>query len=56
MSAKVHADFKINDTTTAFADLWESHNQTTPMTVVTIVGNPQTPTLVYAGEDVGHAV
>jgi iron complex outermembrane receptor protein len=29
LSAKVHADFKINDTTTAYADIWESNNTTT---------------------------
>ena len=29
LNAKVHADFKINDTTTAYADLWESNNTTT---------------------------
>jgi iron complex outermembrane receptor protein len=49
LSAKVHADFKINDTTTAFADLWESHNQTTTNDGLwnNIVGSPETPTLVY---------
>jgi iron complex outermembrane receptor protein len=29
LSAKVHADFKVNDTTTAFVDFWGSSNQTT---------------------------
>ena len=49
LSAKVHADFKISDTTTAYADLWESHNQTTTNDGLwnNIVGNPQTPTLIY---------
>jgi iron complex outermembrane receptor protein len=48
LSAKVHADFKIDDTTTAFADLWESHNETTYNLGLdgNIVGSPQTPTLV----------
>jgi iron complex outermembrane receptor protein len=27
-SVKVHADFKINDTTQAYADVWESYNTT----------------------------
>ena len=50
LSAKVHADFKINDTTTAYADLWESHNQTTTNDGLwnNIVGNPETPTLIYS--------
>ncbi|MFD1561841.1 TonB-dependent receptor [Paraburkholderia silviterrae] len=48
-SAKVHADFKIDDTTTAFADLWESYNQTTTNDGLwnNIVGSPQQPTLAY---------
>ncbi|MEM5328805.1 TonB-dependent receptor [Paraburkholderia sp. JHI2823] len=48
-SAKVHADFKVDDTTTAFADLWESYTQTTTNDGLwnNIVGSPQTPTLTY---------
>ncbi|WP_233860078.1 TonB-dependent receptor domain-containing protein [Paraburkholderia sp. HD33-4] len=48
-SVKVHADFKVDDTTTAFADLWESYNQTTTNDGLwnNIVGSPQTPTLTY---------
>ena len=29
LNAKIHADFKINDSTSAYADLWESNNTTT---------------------------
>ncbi|HEY1999164.1 TonB-dependent receptor [Paraburkholderia sp.] len=47
LNAKIHADFKINDTTTAYADLLESNNTSTQSNGVNVVGNPQTPTLVY---------
>ena len=48
LSLKVHGDFKIDDTTTAFADVWVSHNQTTTNDNLwnNITGNPQTPTLL----------
>ncbi|MGF6532263.1 iron complex outermembrane receptor protein [Paraburkholderia sp. GAS206C] len=39
LNAKVHADFKINDTTTAYADLWESNNTTTTNDGPVVVGN-----------------
>jgi iron complex outermembrane receptor protein len=38
-SAKVHGDFKINDTTTAYADLWESNNTTTTNDGPVVLGN-----------------
>jgi iron complex outermembrane receptor protein len=38
-SAKVHADFKINDQTTAYADLWESNNTTTTSNGPVVIGN-----------------
>ncbi|TKC88406.1 TonB-dependent receptor [Trinickia terrae] len=48
LNAKIHADFKINDTTTAFADVLESYNTTTTNNGLwnNIIGNPQTPALV----------
>jgi iron complex outermembrane recepter protein len=46
-NAKIHADFKINDTTTAYADILESYNQTTQNDGVPVVGNPQAPTLIW---------
>jgi len=46
-NAKIHADFKINDTTTAYADLLESYNTTTQNDGVPVVGNPQAPTLIW---------
>ncbi|AGK50284.1 tonB dependent receptor family protein [Burkholderia thailandensis MSMB121] len=46
LSAKVHADFKIDDKTTAFADLWESNNTTVQNNGVLTVGSPTTPSLV----------
>jgi iron complex outermembrane recepter protein len=39
LNAKVHADFKINDTTTAYADPWESNNTTTTNDGPVVVGN-----------------
>ena len=39
LNAKVHADFKINDTTTAYADLWESNNTTTTNDGPVVVNN-----------------
>ncbi|PCE22879.1 TonB-dependent receptor [Paraburkholderia acidicola] len=38
-NVKVHGDFKINDQTTAYADLWESNNTTTTNDGPTLVGN-----------------
>jgi iron complex outermembrane receptor protein len=38
-SAKVRADFKINDQTTAYADLWESNNTTTMNNGPVLIGN-----------------
>ena len=46
-NAKIHADFKINDTTTAYADLLESYNTTTQNDGVQYVGNPQGAALLY---------
>jgi iron complex outermembrane recepter protein len=46
-NVKVHADFKIDDTTTAYADLLESNNTTIQNDGVPIVGNPQAPALVW---------
>jgi iron complex outermembrane receptor protein len=52
LSGKVHADFKIDDSTTAFADLWASSNQTSQNNGVAPIGytapliyNPATKTL-----------
>ncbi|WP_133648183.1 TonB-dependent receptor [Paraburkholderia flava] len=47
-NAKVHADFKINDTTTAFGDFLISSNTTTTNDGIwgNVVGNPQNPTLI----------
>ncbi|ACA90894.1 MULTISPECIES: TonB-dependent receptor [Burkholderia cepacia complex] len=39
LSAKVHADFKINDAMQAFADLWESNNTTVTNNFVGRLGN-----------------
>jgi iron complex outermembrane receptor protein len=39
LNAKVHADFKINDTTTAYADLWESNNTTTTNDGPVVINN-----------------
>ena len=49
LNAKLHADFKVNDTTTAFADFLLSRNQTTTNDGVwgNTVGAPQTPTLYW---------
>lgn len=49
LNAKIHADFKINDQTTAFGDFLISSNTTTTNDGVwnNVVGNPQTPTLVW---------
>ncbi|WP_144151543.1 TonB-dependent receptor [Paraburkholderia sp. BCC1885] len=38
-SFKVHGDFKINDQTTAYADLWESNNKTTTSDGPVLLGN-----------------
>ncbi|SOE71042.1 iron complex outermembrane recepter protein [Burkholderia sp. OK233] len=48
LNAKIHADFKINDTTTAFGDFLISRNTTTTNDGLwgNVVGNPQNPTLV----------
>ncbi|PMS36101.1 iron complex outermembrane receptor protein [Trinickia symbiotica] len=49
LNAKLHADFKINDTTTAFADFLESNNRTTTNDGLwnNVIGNPQNPALVW---------
>lgn len=39
LNAKVHADFKINDQTTAYADIWESNNTTTTNDGPVVIGN-----------------
>jgi iron complex outermembrane receptor protein len=41
-NAKIHADFKINDQTTAYADLWESNNTTTTSDGPVLLGNALT--------------
>ncbi|RFU48141.1 TonB-dependent receptor [Paraburkholderia sp. DHOC27] len=46
-NVKVHGDFKINDTTTAWADLLESNNRSVQNDGVPIIGNPQGAALVY---------
>ncbi len=48
-NAKLHADFKINDTTTAFGDFLISSNKTTTNDGLwnNVVGNPQVPALVW---------
>ncbi|MGH8779327.1 TonB-dependent receptor [Paraburkholderia sp.] len=48
LNAKIHADFKINDTTTAFGDFLISSNKTTTNNGIwgDVIGNPQNPTLV----------
>jgi iron complex outermembrane receptor protein len=48
-NAKLHADFKISDTTTAFGDFLISSNTTTTNDGLwnNVVGNPQVPTLVW---------
>ncbi|MFP3243295.1 MAG: TonB-dependent receptor [Paraburkholderia sp.] len=38
-NVKVHGDFKINDQTTAYADLWESNNKTTTSDGPVPIGN-----------------
>jgi iron complex outermembrane receptor protein len=45
LSAKVHADFKVNDAITAFGDLWVSSNNTDQNNGVATVGSPSSPTL-----------
>ncbi len=49
LNAKLHADFKINDTTTAFGDFLISSNTTTTNDGLwnNVVGNPQVPALVW---------
>jgi iron complex outermembrane receptor protein len=49
LNAKIHADFKINDTTTAYADFLESNNTTTQNNGLwgNVIGNPQSPALVW---------
>jgi iron complex outermembrane receptor protein len=50
LNAKIHADFKVNDNTTAFADFLLSRNNTTTNDGIwgNTVGNPfQTPTLTW---------
>ncbi|NPT58574.1 TonB-dependent receptor [Paraburkholderia elongata] len=49
LNAKLHADFKINDKTTAFGDFLISSNTTTTNDGLwgNVVGNPQNPTLVW---------
>ncbi|HTH75457.1 MAG TPA: TonB-dependent receptor [Trinickia sp.] len=49
LTAKIHADFKIDDKTTAFADFLVSRNQTTTNDGIwgNTVGNPQNPPLVW---------
>src|ERR1700676_1170247 len=49
LNAKLHADFKINDTTTAFGDFLISSNKTTTNDGLwnNVVGNPQVPALVW---------
>jgi iron complex outermembrane recepter protein len=49
-STKIHADFKINDQTTAYADVWESNNNTTtndgpPLIQNGLTYNPVTKTV-----------
>jgi iron complex outermembrane receptor protein len=46
-NVKVHGDFKINDTMTAWADLLESNNTSTQNDGVPVVGSPQGAALVY---------
>jgi iron complex outermembrane receptor protein len=48
-NAKLHADFKINDTTTAFGDFLISSNTTTTNDGLwnNVIGNPQVPALVW---------
>ncbi|RDV00714.1 TonB-dependent receptor [Trinickia dinghuensis] len=49
LNAKIHGDFKINDNTTAFADLLLSSNQSTTNDGIwgNTIGNPQSPALVW---------
>jgi iron complex outermembrane receptor protein len=49
LNAKIHADFKINDTTTAFGDFLVSSNSTTTSDGLwnNVIGNPQNPALVW---------
>jgi iron complex outermembrane receptor protein len=46
-NVKVHADFKISDTMSAYADLLESNNTSTQNDGVPVVGSPQGAALVY---------
>jgi iron complex outermembrane recepter protein len=49
LNAKLHADFKINDQTTAFGDFLISSNNSTTNDGLwgNVIGNPQNPALVY---------
>ncbi|MDG0027615.1 TonB-dependent receptor [Trinickia sp. Y13] len=49
LNAKLHADFKVDDKTTAFADFLVSRNQTTTNDGIwgNTVGNPQNPPLYW---------
>lgn len=47
LSAKVHADFKISDAVTAFADIWESRNTTDSNIGSQLFGNPNSPQLIF---------
>ncbi|CAE6751945.1 Vitamin B12 transporter BtuB [Paraburkholderia domus] len=49
LNAKLHADFKVSDTTTAFGDFLISSNTTTTNDGLwnNVVGNPQVPTLIW---------
>jgi len=49
LNAKLHADFKINDETTAFGDFLISSNKTTTNDGLwnNVIGNPQVPALVW---------
>ena len=46
-NVKVHADFKISDNISAFADLLESNNTSVQNDGVSVVGSPQGAALVY---------
>ena len=46
-NVKVHADFKISDTMSAYADLLESNNTSTQNDGVPVIGSPQGAALVY---------
>ncbi|KVE29952.1 TonB-dependent receptor [Burkholderia singularis] len=49
LNAKIHADFKIDDKTTAFADFLESNNRSTSSNGLwgNVIGNPQNSALVW---------